>query len=95
MRQLPKNQRYADWIVTVFTLVGMAITLLLVDVREVIKIIFTFLSGVPYYYIAGAFMLFPLIAMVVLFCVEKEKIFVIDDKIQNFKEYFCVNLLDL
>ena len=75
MRQLPKNQRYADWIVTVFTLVGMAITLLLVDVREVIKIIFTFLSGVSYYYIAGAFMLFPLIALVVLFCVEKEKIF--------------------
>ena len=75
MRQLPKNQRRADWIVTVFTFVGMVITFLLVDIREVIKIIFTFLSGVSYYYIAGAFMLFPLIALVVLFCVEKEKIF--------------------
>ena len=75
MRQLPKNQRRADWIVTVFTFVGMVITFLLVDIREVIVRIFTSLSGVPFYYIAGAFMLLPLITLAVLFCIEKEKIF--------------------
>ena len=72
MKHLPKRERKTEWIIPVFTLIGMLLTLALVNVREVIYQIFGLLSQIPLYYLIGTFMLFPIVALLVMFYLNRE-----------------------
>jgi len=72
MTHLPERGRKTEWIIPVFTLIGMLITLALVNVREMIYQIFGLLSEIPLYYLIGTFMLFPIVALLVMFYLNRE-----------------------
>ena len=72
MRRLPENEQITGWIILMFTALGCLITFALVDVPEVISEIFTFLLGVPIYYLLGGFMLIPIVTLVVMIAYRRE-----------------------
>lgn len=73
MKKLPVKERTTDWIVPVFTLAGIIISLFLVDIREVIFRIYELFTGLPFIYMLGGFMLFPIVILFVYFFCEKER----------------------
>lgn len=72
MLRLPQRERKTGWIAPVFALIGFLITFALVDMHEVAREIFIALSGIPFYYLLGGFMLIPIVTMLVLYAYKRE-----------------------
>jgi len=72
MRRLPHKEAKTGWIAPVFALIGFLITFALVDMREVAREIFIALSGIPFYYLLGGFMLIPIVTMLVMYVYKRD-----------------------
>lgn len=73
--KLLEKERNTDWIVLLFTLIGMIISMFLADIREVIYKIFDLIAGFPFVYLMAGIMIFPIIILFLYFYKEKERAF--------------------
>lgn len=74
MNTLPRRKRDFDWIVVVFTFLGMVLSLFLVDVEEALAAFYQTLTHIPYYYYLAFIAAFPL-AFLSVFYIKKGKLF--------------------
>ncbi len=72
MQRLPHKEAKTGWIAPVFSFIGLLITFALVDMREVAREIFIALSGIPFYYLLGGFMLIPIVTMLVMYAYKRD-----------------------
>ena len=62
LNKLPKKKtRNTGWIVPMFTLLGVVVSLLLIDIRALYMDMLWFISETPLYYFIAAIMVVPLI----------------------------------
>ena len=73
MKKFHMKERTTDWIVPVFTLAGIIISMLMVDIREMIFRVFELVAGIPFIYMMAGFMLFPIVFLFLYFFCEKER----------------------
>ena len=72
MQRLPQKEAKTGWIAPFFSFIGLLITFALVDMREVAREIFIALSGIPFYYLLGGFMLIPIVTMLVMYAYKRD-----------------------
>lgn len=71
MRKLPA-ERKIEWIIPAFTLIGLFITILLLNVEKLILNAYLLISQLPLLYIAGFFFAIPFVALAAWYLNEKE-----------------------
>lgn len=71
LRQLPRKKSNTAWIVPAFTLLGLVLTALLIDVQWMIRQLFDVLSAIPLTGLIGGFMTFPLLVLLAYFLSER------------------------
>ncbi|MHB9056764.1 MAG: DUF5056 domain-containing protein [Paludibacteraceae bacterium] len=71
LRKLPDKKRDTGWIVPLFTVLGIAVSFLFIDIREVIYRIYEIIGQVPLIYLLGGIMLFPVIFLFFYFGGER------------------------
>ena len=71
MRSLPEQTKIR-WIIPAFTLMGLVLTLLLVDLRGIMLKVYFLIEQLPLIYIAGVFFIIPLVLLIVWYVNEKE-----------------------
>lgn len=74
MNELPKRKRNTDWIIVFFTFLGMALSVIFIDVEETLLAFFQVMKNIPYYYYFAVISAFPL-AFISLYFIRKGKLF--------------------
>lgn len=74
MNRLPEKKKNTNWIVPLFTIIGIVISMLVIDIREIINQIFNRIIEIPIYYLLGGIMIFPLIVLFVYLYWEKNQL---------------------
>lgn len=61
MRRLPAKKQKTGWIVPAFTMLGVILAILLIDVKATAMYFLDILAGVPLFYLLGGIALFPFV----------------------------------
>lgn len=73
MNKIPQKEKKGDWVIVVFTFLGMFIALLLVDVNRAFNEFLHLFAQIPYLYILIFVAAFPLAFLSIYYLIEKEK----------------------
>ena len=72
MDKLPEKERNTGWIVPLFALIGIILSISLIDIREVIYKIFELFAGIPLIYMMVGIMFFPIVLLFLYLYKERE-----------------------
>ncbi|NLI72182.1 MAG: DUF5056 domain-containing protein [Bacteroidales bacterium] len=73
--QLPQKKTKTAWIVPVFTMLGFLVSILLIDLNEVISGLYYFILEVPLAYFIGGVMIIPIAFLPLFFYWERKWIY--------------------
>ena len=72
MHKLPEKERNTGWIVPMFTLIGIIISMFLVDIWGVIYKLYEIFVGIPLIYMMAGIMFFPIVILFLYLYRESE-----------------------
>lgn len=71
MNALPEKQK-VRWIIPAFTLIGLVVTFLLVDLQSILMKIYLFVERLPLIYVVAVFFSIPFVCLAMWYVNEKE-----------------------
>lgn len=74
MNKIPQREKKADWIIVVFTFLGMIISVLLLDVNKTFNELIQIISQISYLYIIIFVAAFPIVFLSIYYFIQKEKL---------------------